>query len=108
MLNLVQHPLTGNVPWIIICIMTVEYDPAKRQKTLNARGLDFNDAEALFRGDVRTIVDDRRNYGEARYISFGYIDGEPIVMVWTERTGVRRIISMRRAHKKEMKNAGME
>jgi uncharacterized DUF497 family protein len=33
------------------------------------RGLDFADAGQVFAGEVRTAVDDRRDYGEDRYIT---------------------------------------
>lgn len=82
--------------------MDIEFDPPKRDKTLLERGLDFADAWKLFQGVVFTMPDLRFDYGEERMISYGQIDGEAIVVVWTGRNGARRIISMRRAHEWEM------
>ncbi len=48
------------------------------------------------------MQDDRRDYGEVRYRAFGYLDGQPYCLVFTDRGGVTRAISLRRAHKKEM------
>jgi uncharacterized DUF497 family protein len=39
--------------------MKIEYDPAKRLQTLASRGLDFEDAIAIFEGDVIDIPDNR-------------------------------------------------
>ena len=88
--------------------MKISYDPAKRADTLAARGLDFEDAPKLFGGRPKTVVDDRFEYGEVRWLSYGWIDDVAIAVVWTEREGSRRIISMRRMHQEETKNVGMD
>jgi uncharacterized DUF497 family protein len=53
------------------------------------------------RGPTATIVDDRFDYGETRFISAGHLDGRLVVMVWTQRGEARHIISMRHCHAKE-------
>lgn len=55
--------------------MRIEYDPTKRNKTLRDRGLDMADAGAMFDGPTMTIEDDRREYGETRYIPVGFLVG---------------------------------
>jgi uncharacterized protein len=80
----------------------VSYDPAKRQRTLEQRGLDFEDAPALFAGFHLTAPGGRRDHGEDRWISIGTVRGTLVVLVWTDRDGEgRRIISMRKADKDE-------
>jgi uncharacterized DUF497 family protein len=79
----------------------VTFDPAKRAATLANRGLDFADAGAVFEGRHATAPDDRRDYGEARYITAGDLAGRLVVVVWTLRDDTRRIISMRYAHERE-------
>jgi uncharacterized protein len=79
----------------------ISFDPAKRDMVLKQRGLDFTDAVQLFAGLHATIVDDRKDYGETRYISAGHITGRMVVVVWTPRGNVRHIISMRYCHAKE-------
>ncbi len=86
----------------------IEFDPAKRALTLKDRGLDFLDAPRLFEGRSLTVVDDRRNYGEDRFISYGFIGDAAIAPVWTDRDGVMRIISMRRMHLEEMRHVGLD
>jgi uncharacterized protein len=84
--------------------MKISYDLAKRDVTLARRGLDFDDAPRVFSDQVYTGEDDRFDYGEVRWITYGYLDGRAVVMVWTERYGSVRIISMRHAHEEEMEN----
>lgn len=81
--------------------MEVTYDPAKRQVTLERRGLDFEDAPAIFNGLHYSRPDDRVDYGEERVITVGVLWGEVVVVVWTERDASRRIISMRKADRDE-------
>ncbi|MCU4161584.1 BrnT family toxin [Acidiphilium sp. AL] len=77
------------------------FDPAKRAATIEQRGLDFADAAKLFDGRHVTAPDDRRDYGERRFITAGYLAGRMVVIVWTPRDGTRRVISMRYAHAQE-------
>ena len=86
--------------------MKIEFDPAKRELTLKDRGLDFRDAPRLFEGRSLTVVDDRMDYGEDRFISYGFIDDAAIALVWTERGGVMRIITMRKMHIEEIEHVG--
>jgi len=88
--------------------MEIEFDPVKRAETLRDRGLDFRDAVLLFDGRERTFVDDRFDYGEERRLTYGRLGGIPVIVVWTERAGRRRIISMRRLHRKEIENVGLD
>jgi uncharacterized DUF497 family protein len=79
----------------------ITFDPAKRAKTLAERGLDFADAAQVFAGLHATLPDDRRDYGEPRFITAGHVRGRLVVLVWTPRGPARRIISMRHAHADE-------
>ena len=81
--------------------MDISFDPAKRDKTLAERGLDFADAGLVFAGVTATVQDMRRDYGEDRYITIGQLRGRRVVLVWTARGDTRRIISMRYAHASE-------
>lgn len=81
--------------------MTISYDPAKRDKVLTERGLDFDDAGVVFAGRHYTSPDERRDYGEDRFITAGYLAGRFVIVVWTPRDSGRRIISMRYGHERE-------
>lgn len=74
------------------------WDEAKRQATLRERGLDFADAEEIFSGDFVTREDVRRDYGEPRYITGGWLERRFVILVWTPRSEGRRIISLRYGH----------
>lgn len=82
--------------------MKISYDEAKRLWTLRERGLDFAHAGEIFAGDYLEFVDDRHDYGEARYILFGELDGRAVAIVWTPRGDTHRIISMRHVHDEEL------
>jgi uncharacterized DUF497 family protein len=79
----------------------IEFDRVKRATTLRNRGLDFLDAAAVFEGSTFTMVDDRADYGETRWITAGQLRGRMVVVVWPHRGDVRRIISMRKANERE-------
>ena len=81
--------------------MKIEFDRDKRQATLNNRGLDMARAAEIFAGATLTIADDRKDYGEPRFITIGRLDGRMVVSVWTPRGAARRIISLRKANDRE-------
>jgi uncharacterized DUF497 family protein len=81
--------------------MRITFNRDKRTTTLKERGLDFADARKVFAGRHATLPDDRKAYGEPRFISAGLVDNRLVVTVWTPRGVARRIISMRYAHDKE-------
>lgn len=60
-------------------------------------------AGEVFQGPHFTRIDDRRDYGEPRYVTAGWLDSRLVVFVWTPRDTARRIISMRHCHEREAK-----
>ena len=83
--------------------MRITCDPAKRQLTLDERGLDLLRAKKVFVGPHFTRTDDRQDYGEPRFITAGWLDARLVVFAWTPRGAARRIISMRHCHEREAK-----
>ncbi len=81
--------------------MRITCDPAKRQRTLQERGLDMRRAKEVFAGFHFTRLDDRFDYGEPRFVTVGWLDARLVVFVWTPRGVARRIISMRHCHERE-------
>jgi uncharacterized DUF497 family protein len=55
--------------------------------------VDFIDAMLIFEGSVFTKPDLRRDYGEERFVAVGFVGTECFVVVYTDRNGVRRLIS---------------
>lgn len=86
--------------------MRISYDPAKRQKTLDERGLDFKDAPLVFAGLTFEVEDTRRDYGETRIICYGHLAGRLVVIGYTPRGAVRHVFSMRKANEREQARIG--
>jgi uncharacterized DUF497 family protein len=70
--------------------MAITFDPAKRELTLKTRGVDFVDAAKVFAGPTATWLDDRFDYGEARYLTVGFLAGRMVLIAWTPRGSSRR------------------
>ena len=82
--------------------MKFEWDISKNDINFGKHGIRFEEAKEIFSGTVLTAIDDRSDYGEIRKISIGEAGGViVIVVVHTDRRDVKRIISARRANKKE-------
>lgn len=81
--------------------MKIEFDPVKREWTLRMRGLDLAKAGGIFAEFTLTDEDQREDYGEVRFVTYGILYGEVVACVWTQREDVRRIISLRKARKNE-------
>jgi uncharacterized protein len=63
-------------------------------------------AEILFAGPHLSTVDDRFDYEEVRKIAFGLIHNRLFVCVYADREAERRVISLRKANKREVKRYG--
>jgi len=81
--------------------MRLTFDPAKRLRTLEERGLDSDDASVVFRGTTIEVDDIRKDYGERRIICYGLLSGRLVVIGYTPRGNARHIFSMRKANDRE-------
>ena len=77
------------------------WNEAKRRRNLKVHGLDFEGCDAIWDNFTITREDIRRAYGEKRLVVFGLLEGEVVVMVYTERSAGPHIISLRRVEKYE-------
>lgn len=73
----------------------------KRSLNLKAHGLDFIDAARVFEGATYTFEDDRFDYSEQRFETLGLLAGIPVSIVHTETAHEVRVISFRKATKRE-------
>ena len=80
-----------------------EWDDTKRKLNIKKHGIDFINAQIVFDSYTLTIEDDRFNYGEERFVTFGLLEGRVVVIVHTENDDSIRIISIRRATRYEEK-----
>jgi uncharacterized DUF497 family protein len=83
--------------------MRYEWDDAKKRTNFAKHGLAFEDAELVFSGPCVTFQDDRFDYGEKRYITLGSLAGRVVVIAHSPRDEGMRIISMRKANRREQK-----
>jgi uncharacterized DUF497 family protein len=78
-----------------------EWDEQKSAWTLKNRGFDFAFASRIFEAPVLERLDARSEYGESRVQAIGAVEQDVLFVVYTNRDGLRRIISARRANKRE-------
>ena len=82
--------------------MEFEWDENKNKTNQEKHGIDFKDAKSVFKDDNSKVSPDlRQDYGESRWKIFGKIFGSIISVIYTMRDEVVRIISARKASRKE-------
>ncbi len=82
--------------------MQFEWDEAKNHANIRKHGISFETAKRIFEGPVVTWIDQRKAYGEDRYISIGRVEPVALIVVaHTKRNGRIRLISARPASRKE-------
>lgn len=77
------------------------WDEYKRIANLRKHGVDFEIVKRFEFDTAVVAIDDREDYGEIRYRTFGMIDGRLHVLVFTARGERTRVISLRRANARE-------
>jgi uncharacterized DUF497 family protein len=79
-----------------------EWDDAKAESNLKKHGISFEAARRIF-DDVFALdrVDSTTDYGEDRYLITGLVNGMLLTAAYTERNGRTRIVSARKATKRE-------
>lgn len=87
--------------------MEFEWDEAKNASNIEKHGIAFEKALIVFEDDKRfTIEDERYRYDEKRFTVFGNIRERLHVVVFVKRGEMVRIISARKANKREQKKHG--
>ena len=77
------------------------WDEAKRRTNLRKHGIDFADAERIFRGFALTAEDTRKAYGEWQFLTLGLLEDQVVSVAHSERGDDIRIISIRKATRYE-------
>ena len=88
--------------------MEIEFDTNKNAANIRLRGLSF---ERVVDFDFENAVyrqDSRREYGEIRIRTLGFLDGRLHALVFTETAKGVRVISFRKANKREVKTYEQE
>lgn len=86
--------------------MDLAYDPAKRASNLEKHGVDFEDARFFDFSSALVWEDERREYGEVRWVAVGLLGKRLHVICFTETEAGIRVISFRKANKREVKHYG--
>jgi len=81
--------------------MQIEFDPAKDATNRAKHGIPLAAGEQVIEGAVETFADTRVDYGEHRFVAFGYLGSRLHVCVFTLRGEITRIISVRKAGHRE-------
>lgn len=82
--------------------MQFEFDNAKSASNLQKHGIDLRDAADVFRDPHRLdLADRRKDYGEERRIVIGALESRTLVVVYTPRADVIRLISARKTNERE-------
>ena len=81
--------------------MRYTWSESKRRRNLRDHGLDFADTPTVFAGVTYTFEDDRLAYHKRRDVTLGLLNGVPVSIVHTETPDEIRIISFRKATRRE-------
>jgi uncharacterized protein len=79
-----------------------DFDPRKDSSNLSKHGLSLAAAAELSWDVALAWVDDRTDYGEVRMVALAPIGEILFFVAFVDRETVRRIISLRRANRREV------
>jgi hypothetical protein len=81
-----------------------EWDEQKAERNQAKHSVSFQFATRAFDDENRvTVIDNRRDYGETRYITLAKIENRLYIVAFTLRSSIIRLISARKANNKEVK-----
>lgn len=84
--------------------MQLEWDSDKAAANVSRHGVSFELAMLVFLDNGRLIkLDERFDYGEERIITMGHVNNRLHVVVYTQTNDTIRIISARKANRREQK-----
>ena len=83
-----------------------EYDSEKDAANQRKHGLSLEVARRIDWNTIRVVPDTRHDYQEARYQIYGRVLDRLHVLIVTPRDGVLRVISLRKANRREVNQYG--
>jgi|WetSurMetagenome_2_1015567.scaffolds.fasta_scaffold131947_2 uncharacterized protein len=84
--------------------MRIEFDAAKEVVNVGKHGVSLSLAAHLDWENALVWIDERREYGETRMIALAPGSGVLYYVAFVDRGRVRRVISLRRANRREVKH----
>jgi uncharacterized protein len=88
--------------------MMYQWDDDKNRLNKAAHGVAFEAAERFEWSTAMVEIDSREDYGELREKATGFIGDVPYALIFTHRSGLIRIISLRKATRLERKRYGQQ
>lgn len=87
-------------------MLNFEWDPIKANKNLEKHNVSFKEAATVFADPLaETFYDPDHSFDEDRYISIGNSEfGRTLVVVFTDKNDIIRLISARISTKREQKH----
>jgi uncharacterized DUF497 family protein len=83
--------------------MKIEFDPIKNEKNILERDLSFERVAEFDFTTAQFIIDERKDYGETRFRALGFVKQRLHALVFVETAQGIRVISFRKANKREVK-----
>ena len=84
-------------------VVDIEFDPSKSEENVAARGLPFSLVAGFDWGTALVVADQRHAYPEPRFLALGVITGRVHAVVFTPTTKGVRVISFRKANRREVR-----
>lgn len=88
--------------------MHLEFDAAKNEANIRNRGLSFEWVEGFYFEAASIWQDARKAYSEVRFSALGLLGGQLHSLVFTDAKNGIRVISFRKANKREVKRYEQE
>jgi uncharacterized DUF497 family protein len=85
-------------------VINIDFDSAKNDKNILERDLSFERVQEFDFETATFTIDDRFDYGETRIRALGLIEKRLYALVFVEIDSGIRVISFRKANKREMKH----
>ncbi len=82
-------------------VMDYEWDDKKDKRNVAKHGVAFDVIDGFDWDNALVSPDGRNDYGETRFIAYGYIGFRLYACVYTLRNEKRRLISLRKANQRE-------
>lgn len=83
--------------------MEITFDPVKSARNVQERGISFERAEDFKFETAIYVPDSRKEFGETRIRALGFIGTRLHALVFTMRGESLRVISLRKANRREVK-----
>lgn len=81
--------------------MQFEWDERKNRHNIEKHGIALSDSWQIFERPLLIRMDERKDYGEPRWVALGDLNGTVVILVFTRRGETIRVISIRKGNKHE-------